>query len=452
MPTIQLNNFGGIIPRIHPTLLPYNCATKAHNCVLKNGKLVPLKEPGIENVKTICMDKLNDLNEVKTIYRWNEGEENPFVLFNEYVDCVPSNFYEDETHKFYIAGKTNEGSEDRDICVVYKKNNVIKKKSMLMIAPPAPVVTRVGDAIPEEEENIKYTFFFQTWVDELGFESEISEPSSEIAYLDGDTIKVSAWETPYLNVAKRRIYKVITDLDGNGNIQFVSEEDILFTSSELTISLKDEDAGEIYTPVTSSHRKVEGMVYVPGNFYAMWCSCSPKTVRFSSGAPNNFPDEYAYEVEYEIVGLAVIGNSIVVLTKSNPFIISGTSPEGMIVTKIPSMQGCLSKKTICVMDGIVFYISKDGLCMISEGDASVKIATSEFFSKREWKEMLSEDISLIGYDSMLFLWRENNSKPSYIFSLTDGISAITTYDEYAKSEYVDPITDKMYFIKEKQEQ
>jgi hypothetical protein len=38
MPTIKIDNFAGIMPKVHPTLLPDACATMAHNCILKDGK------------------------------------------------------------------------------------------------------------------------------------------------------------------------------------------------------------------------------------------------------------------------------------------------------------------------------------------------------------------------------------------------------------------------------
>ena len=46
--TIRVDNFHGIQPRLHPTLLADGMAVTAHNCRLKNGKLVPLKEPSME--------------------------------------------------------------------------------------------------------------------------------------------------------------------------------------------------------------------------------------------------------------------------------------------------------------------------------------------------------------------------------------------------------------------
>lgn len=455
MPTIQLNNFGGIMPKIHPTLLPQTGATKAHNCVLKNGKLVPLRMPLLEEIDTISYDIVN-FNEAKTIFKWDNDKGSQFVLFQNIIDCVLAMFVENNRYMFYIAGQTNIGKNHHDICVCYQSDDG-NLKTMSLVKPPPPdlEIEREGEEIPEDEENIRYTFFFQTWVDELGYESEVSNPSKEIEYVDGDSISISEWDTTggdlnsFKDAKKRRIYKVITGSE-TGQIQFIYEQEINDEGvfPQISINVKDEDAGEIITPINSVHDKVNGIVALPG-FYAMWCKCTPKTVRFSENAPTNFPEEYAYEVEYDIVGLAAIGNVVYVLTTGSPFLISGTSPDAMIVTKIASPQPCISRRTICIVDNIVFYVSYDGICSLSDG--KVTVITKDFFSKDEWKEVISDDMVMCGYDNKLLLWTNKSSKKvGYIFDFTN--KTVTTFDEYTNALYVDVVSGKLFFIKENEEQ
>lgn len=451
MPTIQINNFGGIVPRIHPTLLPDGCAVVAHNCFLKDGKLTPIKEPDVVDIETFSFNNLGgSLSSIKTMHLWHLGDIQKFVLFNTVVDCVPGNFYEDEQYKFFVAGQTNVGEHGKDICVVYKKDEQYKMMTMLKTPPPNLEVTvnRSDPLTEEEKENLRYTFYFQSWVDELGFESEVSGASDEIEYLDGESVTISAWSDVPDNAVKRRIYKVITGLELGGTPQYITEQDIDNGSfPALTFEIKDEDAGEVMPTITNPHNKVEGICPSPGG-YAIWCTCSPKTVRFSDGAPNNFPNEYAYEVEYEIVGLASIGNSVVVLTKGNPFIITGTTPDAMIVTKLSAMQACISRKSICVADGAVYYVSKDGICMITEGSMSVNVVTSSYFTKRDWDKIVSEDIILCSYDNVIYMWNPNVPDISYSFSFLDKLSGIVTFNERTNAVVVDPVSDKMYFIKQ----
>ena len=456
MPTIQINNFGGIVPRIHPTLLPANCATKAHNCVLKSGKLVPMKESSVEEVMTISMDdNIEDLNHAKTIYKWDTKNRHVFLLFKNDLDCVRGNFLEDEQHKIFIAGQTNVGEENKDICVVYENSKELEYKVMSMYKPAPPELEVVRESQEKiTDENIRYTFFFSSWIDELGYESEMSNPSNEVEYIDGDAIAISGWDDPPLDAKKRRIYKVITGLETN-NIQFVMDQDIneeTYSFPAITIQQKDEDAGELAPSISNAHKKVNGICYVSGGFYAMWCSCSPKTVRFSEGSPNNFPEEYSYEVEYEIVGLASTGNNVFVITTGNPYVISGSTPDAMVATKLSSYQGCVDKRTICVMDGSVFYVSQDGICMLTEGSASAIVVTKDYFSKREWAEVINGDMIMCGYDDTLYLWKmpvgeEEEPSYSYTFSFIDKTSGITTFDEQTTALSVDPVSDKMFYVK-----
>ena len=455
MPTIQINNFGGIAPRVHPTLLPEACAIKAHNCLLKNDKLVPLKEPGSVSVQSTDMfylprNSISNYDNAKTLHIWNQGESRMFVCSKELFDCVPGDFYEDEQYKFYAAGaKIGEDENYKDVYVIYKLGNTNKIMSLYKKPPDAPIVrVERNDPLTEEQkENLRYTYFFQSWVDELGFESEASSPSEEVEYLDGEKVYISALGYQPANAKKRRIYKVITGLELGGTPQFVYEQDrdLVDGFSEVSFDKKDEEAGEVMPSITNPHRKIEGICTAPGG-YAIWCSCSPKTVRFSDGAPNNFPDEYAYEVEYEIVGLASAGNSVYVLTKGYPFVITGTSPDTMVVTKLASMQACVSRQSICVVDNAVYYASNDGLCMITEGVMTVNNVTASFFSKRDWEKVVSQDMIVCAYDSTLYLWNPKQTDIGYAICFIDETSAVTTFDGGARAVTVDPVTDKMYFI------
>ena len=451
MPTIQLNNFGGIVPRIHPTLLPAQAATIAHNCVLKEGKLIPLRKAKAEDYKLASIVIESDTEEeIKTMYKWDAGDNTYILISESVIDVVQGNFYEDDKFKLFVAGLQNTDINGRDIKVIFKEDNGFAVRTLYKEKPPTMDVTAVVNITEENESLIRYTYFFQSWVDELGFESECSDPSNEVMYVDGEsTITIPAWNNPSLDAKKRRIYKVVTGLETT-SIQFVYEqdkEDLSFPAIVME-KFKDENAGEVMPMINNPHIKVHGMCYVSGGFYAMWCGCSPKTVRFSNGAPNDFPDEYCYEVEYEIVGLTSVGNNVYVITKGNPFVISGATPDTMLVTKLASLQGCISRRSICTIDGSVFYVSKDGICMLTEGNLTATITTYDYFTKEQWNEIVDENVIMCGYDNTLYLW---NTKKGIGYSICfqDKIYAITTFEEKASAVTVDPITDKMLFMQDR---
>ena len=75
MPTIKVDVFGGILPKMHPTLIPDECAIRAHNCFLKSGKLVPLRQPKkVANMRIRMENGLSEIADAKTVYLWHRGD------------------------------------------------------------------------------------------------------------------------------------------------------------------------------------------------------------------------------------------------------------------------------------------------------------------------------------------------------------------------------------------
>jgi hypothetical protein len=103
------------------------------------------------------------------------------------------------------------------------------------------------------------------------------------------------------------------------------------------------------------------------------------------------------------------------------------------------------------MNGAVFYASADGVCMLQDGVSTVTVVTAEIFSKREWAALVPSSCIMASYDGALHLWfRESPDlfARGYIINFSDGKAAVTTNDEVAKAVCVDPVTDKLYFVRE----
>jgi hypothetical protein len=91
-------------------------------------------------------------------------------------------------------------------------------------------------------------------------------------------------------------------------------------------------------------------------------------------------------VNDEIVGLGVFDSSVVVLTKHQPVIITGTSPGGMSQVKLPMMQPCVAKKSITTDQYGVLYASPNGLVSIGSGVQDV--VTTALYTREEWQALV----------------------------------------------------------------
>lgn len=457
MPTIKTDSFSGIMPRVHPTLLPDGCAVKAHNCRLYSGKLSPLRQPIKVSGKRIRLENgLDKIANAESLYLWRRGDNiEEFLAWPGIVKVAQGNIADDALDRIFVTGETGNGGSGHNYPCSYISSSTgssFTRHSLVKTALAAPTVT-VESGEPSDANNIRYTVFFQTWVDAYGYESGVSDPSEEVEYNDGNEITIAAVNAP-AGAVIRRIYKVVTG-SASETVQFVTEQAVTGSGFlDKTVAIKDEDAGEVMPSMVSPPADLSWMSYVPGNFYAGFSTSRLRTVMFSDvNKPTSWPDAYMYDIRDNIVGLAVAGNTVYALTDGYPWALSGSAPESMTPTVLSSPQACVSSRSICVMDGAVFYASQDGICMLSgstDYPALVPVITEKYFSKREWDSLNPSSCIMDTYDGALHAWftLDNGLRQGYVIDLGEGVSAITTHDEQAKAVLYDAKSDGLYYVRE----
>lgn len=452
MPTIRVSEFNGMIPRVHPSSLPDGCATLARNVSLHNGRLTPLREPARAAYPVRFENGLTQIGDAKSLYLWRRGGVTEMLAWPGLVRVATSNIADDTRYRIFVTGETGIGGANQP--AVYSANLAgggITRTSIIKALLPAPVITPPG--VAPEATDIRYTYFYQTWVDAFGYMSGPSDPSAEIEYTNGQSMTINGIPAPTGAVA-RRIWKVISGTETE-SIQFVWEQAAVgsfFPTGSFTVD--DADAGEILPVFENPPADLSWMTYIPGNYYAGFSASAPKTVMFTEvNYPTSWPLDYRYDIRDEIVGLAVVGNSVVALTKGAPWVLSGTSPGTMSPSVMQSEQACVSARSVCVMDGAVFYVSADGICMVSPSSGYpllVTVVTEKLFSKRDWEALNPSSCIMQPYDGALHCWftSANGTRQAYSVRLTDGMAAVTTHDENAKAAFYDPETDGLYYVRE----
>lgn len=481
MATVKIDTFGGIAPRQHPTQLADGMATIALNVKLESGKLVPLRQPLIvDGANNIMENGLSDPANAKSIHVWRRVDGAfDFLLFPGWTWSASGNVAADDLTRIVVSGdRTGDGEVDEP--VVYMHDPVAGKVVYPIRKEPIgfPVVSRVAGAIDPDEANIRYTRFFYTWVDKYGMESPVSMPSrnkagagedpvdDDLQYVDGDTISfepIGAANWPALATAIR-VYKVITGTQ-EGRIQFIAERSrsaIAGGATGFSLTVKDEDAGEVMPEIEAPPIDLTCIRDVPGAFYCGFAPSAPKTVCFSDiNLLYSWPTQYRYDVADNIVALAVTSNSVFVLTEGWPYVISGTAPESMTVSKLASPAACVSPRGVCVLDNTVFYASNEGLMAISNSANAGTVVTNvtdQIFTKDQWQALNPASCLAGHYRGRLFLYftaRDGEEYPDktrhmgLTVNMKDGMKvAVTTHDEAAACLCVDVREDEMYFIGE----
>lgn len=478
MATVKIDTFGGIAPRQHPTQLADGMAVTAHNCRLKTGKLVPLREPQLVEGPNILMENgLADIADAQSMHVWRRASGAfDFLLYKGVTWSAPGNIAADDLTRIVISGdRDGDGAVDEP--VVYMRDPETGKTIYPIAKDPIgyPVVSRAAGEIDPTEANIRYTRFFYTWVDKYGMESPVSEPSrnagtppvdDDLQYLDGDSIDFAAIGTadfPALATAIR-VYKVVAGAQ-EGHIQFVVEKtrgEILDETQDppvpisFTVTVKDEDAGEIMPEIEAPPADLSCIHDVPGAFYCGFSPSMPKTVCFSDiDLLYSWPIAYRYDVADNLVALAVTSNSVFALTEGWPYVLSGTAPESMSVAKLAGPAACVSPRGVCVYRNAVYFVSNQGLMAIfNSADAGTvcQNLTDKIFTKDQWLALNPSSCVMGQHDGALFLYftlADGTHKGLTIDLMDDMKIAVTTHDEAATCLCVDVKEDKMYFVRER---
>lgn len=151
----------------------------------------------------------------------------------------------------------------------------------------------------------------------------------------------------------------------------------------LTDDVADEDLGETcpsrnWDPPPAA---LCGLTVHAAGFFAGFTG---HTVYLSEpGLAHAWP--YSYSFENEVVAIEAFGNSIAVLTKGYPYLLTGSAPEQMSKNKLAVFYPCLSRRSAVVADNGVLYASKTGLIGIDEENGAVN-TTAEIFTEKEWEK------------------------------------------------------------------
>ncbi len=197
------------------------------------------------------------------------------------------------------------------------------------------------------------------------------------------------------NITAIRIYRSITSSQGIANYFFVAEitlpavafvDDIL----DAVVVANNQLTTTGYTPPPEN---LKGMITMPNGMIAGY---TEKEVYFCEPyRPHAWPVAYALSVDFPIVGLGVIGQSLVVCTSSSPYVMTGTRPDNVASSKLTSVEPCMCKGSIVSTESGVYYASPNGLCLVRPG--VLQVVTKSIIDKRAWLERLVVNLIRAGW-------------------------------------------------------
>jgi hypothetical protein len=440
MAGLKLAAFAGIAPRVSKTLLKDNEAQTSVNTNLYSGEIRSWRKPGSLPIPASVVAGC------KSIYRHKDTtDEDLWLSWDKDVDVVPGPIYATGEYPIYYTGdgipkKTNAALSETG-------SGPFPGDSLAMGVPTptvAPTVSASGGSGTAESRVYLYTFI--SMFGAIEEESAPSPTSSILTVLPGGTVSISGLPstapTGDYNITKMRIYRAVAGTTATVYLK-VADVNIgttTYSDTKTATQLGGSLQSSSYSPPPDD---LSGLVAMANGILAGFRG---NEVYFSEPfIPHAWPIEYSLTVEYPIVAIAAFGESLVVATQGNPFVISGSTPQAMSQSKVPLYEPCVSKRSIVSDDTGVMYSSPNGIVKIAQGFAG--LSTSSLFTRDEWQ--FYKPASMLGaiLDGAYHLFYEdldNDVRGSLLLDRGEAASALTTTNRHTKAVYVDPETANLY--------
>lgn len=442
MAGLKIMTSGGYVPRVAPHLLNDNEAQKALNAKLYSGVLKSWRKPASISPRVITPAG------TETIYKGLEADgDDAWYSWTSDVDVASSPLESASPMMIYYTGDGVPKKTNSTLAGASTGGSPADWYHMGVPAPAAaPTVSRTGTGASPETRIYVYTYI--NVFGDVEEESAPSPVSAEVLCGSGDTVTVSGFSTAptsHLNITKRRIYRSVSGTTAT-TFQFVTEIPLAttsFTDNVLATGLGEQLATLDWTVPPED---LKGIKALPNGFLAGY---SDEMVYFSEpGAPHAWPMKYAVSVGQKIMGLGVFGQSIAVMTKGFPYVISGLFPETMSAEKLTLFEPCVSKQSITSDQSGVTYASPNGLVAIGQGRAD--LITRNVMLRDDFERFNPHSLKSVFYAGKYFGFYTNGydalDKGAFILDSNIAATPLTTTSVFTDAVFVDIDTANLYLV------
>ncbi len=297
------------------------------------------------------------------------------------------------------------------------------------------------DTAPPVVDTRAYIYTFVSSFGTLKEESAPSPPSQLITTRTDRPVALTGFASPpagAYNITHIRIYRSVTG-ETTDSYQFLDEIEIGTTSYNDGASIPA--LGEVVPTIgwDVPPTDLDGLISLP---YGSLAGFSGKTVYFSEPYyPHAWPSAYGISVPHPIIGLGVIGASVVVMTTAYPYIISGL-PGSQSTELVPINEPCVAPRSITSDEAGVIYASPNGLVTIGM-DGRGLISTPQF-SRTEWQEIVNTGMSAEVYDGRYFCITRDPARPLMVFNRREP-GTLTFLEIAANDLWVSPEQAQLYY-------
>lgn len=430
MPSIRLQNMGGIAPRVSPRLLPLSAAQIAESTQLWSGEIKAWRT-GLRKLDPMPVAPTQTIFHIAGAWLAWKTDVNVVIGFSA----------TDDLGRVYYTGDGNPKVIQQIIAAAEAPTPSSAFRLGIDHPPHAPVISTATPGSPSEART-----YVVTWLTSFGEESVPSPASDVIIVEDGviATVDFSA-NIPPTNVDRVRIYR-----SNGGPFLFVKEVP-QFVGVWDDAATDDDIVGN--EQLTSQHwyppdSDMIGLIGTANGFLAgFWGNKVGFSVPYQ---PHAWPPEYAKIFDYPVVALATYGTTIVVFTTGYTYLVDGVDPSNLSVSRVNDVYPCVSKRSVSAGDRGVYYACDSGLAFVGSG--GVQIVSKDLLDADDWMAWKPETMHGTVFDGFyygFFRGDHQTSDPNengmgFIFDINDRASGsyqsalLTTIPFYAPAVFASP--------------
>jgi hypothetical protein len=426
MTAVKLEGFTGLIPRVSSRLLPNMSATTARNTKLLSGEARGFRVP--RQVKDLSGNYMTIRRAYRIPYADYEYENDAWLFFDSRdVDIVRSPLVNDQYDRYYWAG------DGRPKYNTFQRIRDGFPEFFLGVPTPAntPTVTPPGVGTDTTRSYV-YTF-----VSEYGEEGAPSPPSTVQQGTTGawivSNLSTTVPDSSNRNIKTKKIYRTVP---GNASTLFFFVAEVLLDAT-FYVDTQTDDVVALNSTLESTSwlpppEDLEGFVVMPNGFLVGWVG--RRLVMSEQYRPHAWPPEFEIATEFEIVGLSVWGNTLVIGTRSNPYLGMGVTPASFTVQKTDAIMPCLSRRGMVATDAGVYYPSINGLVLVNS--PAPRIATQDLMTKEEWLRRYNPtQIYAASYGMQYIAF--NSPTFGFIFNPTEPAARLVELDRFNNVEGIE---------------
>ncbi len=430
MAFFKINSFIGSIPLAANHLLPPNAAQVAENCKLVNGNLGVLRENQSVNTPAKA-------GTIVSIYKFGAY----WLHWISAVDVIKGPIAGDTTSRTFFT----EGGEMRVTDATLATGGGTEyPMDWYKVGIPAPTtaltaVLSGSPTDPSDYSNQESRSYVYTFISGWGEEGPTSPASNIVDWNPGQTVDLSGFPAAPsgdYNIIGIRVYRLLS-----GEYKYLM--DVALSAGTTNDAVASTALGEAcpstdwYPPPSGMH----SLVNHPGSFVVG--ATGNEIAPSEAGLPHAFNPLNRQTIPYDVVGLGIVGQGVLILTGAGLWYAAGTTPDALIPEKVELDQSCASKQSIFDINGAVGFASPDGLYVYGIGEAAN--ITQRLFSRDQWQALDPTSMICAYHDGKIFVFYDNGTPGGFIIYPGEQPTKIDL-DFHATAVFVDKETDTLYMM------